>query len=67
METAEKIEGLACYAADQGQVQVEKIGPRIEVRMKGPFPSGRARINCTALGPEGRWHWLGMLYYVPRS
>ena len=67
METAANIKGLACYAADQGQVQVEEIGPRIEVRMNGPFPSGRARINCTALGPEGRWHWLGMLYYVPHS
>lgn len=62
-----QINGLACYAADQGQVRVEEIGPRIEVRMNGPFPAGRARINCTALGRDGRWHWLGMLYYVPRS
>jgi len=61
------INGLACYAADQGQVRVEEIGPRVEVRMDGPFPTGRARINCTGLGRDGRWHWLGMLYYVPRS
>ena len=61
------IKGLACYAADQGQVRVEEIGPRIEVRMDDPFPTGRARINCTGLGPDGRWHWLGMQYYVPRS
>ena len=62
-----QINGLACYAADQGQVRVEQIGPRIEVRMNGLFPSGRARINCTGLGRDGRWHWLGMLYYVPRT
>ena len=65
--SAAEINGLACYAADQGQVRVEEIGPRIEVRMNGPFPTGRARINCTGLGRDGRWHWLGMLYYVPRS
>jgi peptidoglycan/xylan/chitin deacetylase (PgdA/CDA1 family) len=64
---APPINGLACYAADQGQVRVEEIGPRVEVRMNGPFPTGRARINCTGLGRDGRWHWLGMLYYVPRS
>ena len=61
------ITGLACYAADQGQVRVEEIGPRVEVRMDGPFPAGRTRINCTGLGRDGRWHWLGMQYYVPRS
>ncbi|MEP4377999.1 MAG: polysaccharide deacetylase family protein [Alphaproteobacteria bacterium] len=64
---APQINGLACYAADQGQVSVEEIGPRVEVRMNGLFPTGRARINCTGLGRDGRWHWLGMLYYVPRS
>lgn len=64
---AERINGLACYAADQGQVQVDIIGPRVEVRMNRAFPSGRARINCTRLGRDGRWRWLGMLYYVPRT
>lgn len=64
---APPINGLACYAADQGQVRVEEIGPRVEVRMNSPFPAGRARINCTGLGRDGRWRWLGMLYYVPRS
>lgn len=64
---AEQINGLACYAADQGQVRVEEIGPRVEVRMDRAFASGRARINCTGLGRDGRWRWLGMLYYVPRS
>lgn len=62
-----RLNGLACYAADQGKVKVEQLGPRIEVRMSGPFSAGRARINCTALGPDNRWRWLGTLYYVPKS
>ncbi|HCP00122.1 MAG: chitin deacetylase [Alphaproteobacteria bacterium] len=66
-ETTNLVNRLACYAADQGQVRVEEIGPRVEVRMNGPFPAGRARLNCTELGRDGRWHWLGMLYYVPRT
>ncbi len=64
---SEPLNGLACYAADQGKVALEQIGPRVEVRMNGPFSAGRARINCTALGPDNRWRWLGTLYYVPRS
>ncbi|MBO6785132.1 MAG: polysaccharide deacetylase family protein, partial [Alphaproteobacteria bacterium] len=66
-DMSEQLNGLACYAADQGKVNVEVIGPRVEVRMNGPFPTGRARINCTALGSDNRWRWLGTLYYVPRS
>jgi len=66
-DMTEPLSGLACYAADQGKVKVEQLGPRIEVRMNSPFTAGRARINCTALGPDNRWRWLGMLYYVPRS
>lgn len=62
-----RLNGLACYAADQGKVKIEQLGPRIEVRMSGPFSAGRARINCTALGPDNRWRWLGTLYYVPKS
>ena len=57
--------GLACYAAGQGRVQVERAGRRVEVRLSEKFNPGRARINCTARGPEGRWRWLGFLYYVP--
>jgi len=64
---SETLNGLACYAADQGKVKVEQLGPRVEVRMNAPFSAGRARINCTALGPDNRWRWLGTLYYVPRS
>lgn len=64
---AESLRGLTCYAGDQGKLQMERLGPRVEVRLARNFSPGRARINCTALGPDGRWRWLGMLYYVPKS
>lgn len=64
---AEEIDDIACYAGDQGKLKVERIGPRVEVRLREAFGAGRARINCTAPAEAGRWRWLGMLYYVPRS
>ncbi len=60
------LRGLTCYSGTQGKLQMERLGPRVEVRMARNFPPGRARINCTAPGPDGRWRWLGMLYYVPK-
>lgn len=61
------LSGLTCYAGDQGKLQMARLGPRIEVRLARNLSPGRARINCTAPGPDGRWRWLGMLYYVPKS
>jgi peptidoglycan/xylan/chitin deacetylase (PgdA/CDA1 family) len=63
---AGQIRGLTCYSGKQGKLQMERLGSRVEVRMARNFAPGRARINCTAPGPNGRWHWLGMLYYVPK-
>jgi peptidoglycan/xylan/chitin deacetylase (PgdA/CDA1 family) len=63
---AGKLSGLTCYAGDQGKLQMERLGPRVEVRLARNLSPGRARINCTAPGPDGRWRWLGMLYYVPK-
>ncbi len=64
---AGQLRGLTCYAGDQGKLKMERLGPRVEVRLTRNFSAGRARINCTAPGPDGRWRWLGMLYYVPKS
>jgi hypothetical protein len=48
-------------------VRLERLGDvRFEVRLDGPFPPGRARINCTVPGPDQRWRWLGVQFYVPR-
>ncbi|MBT3991215.1 MAG: polysaccharide deacetylase family protein [Rhodospirillaceae bacterium] len=57
---------LACFSSSEGRVRVERLGPRIEVRMTNAFPKGRTRINCTLPGPENRWHWFGTLFVVPQ-
>ena len=57
---------IDCYASGQGRTQTEVLGDRVEVRLSEPFPAGRARVNCTMPGPEGRWHWYGVQFYIPR-
>lgn len=56
---------LACYASHEGKVQAEILGPRVEVRMQKPFPSGRGRVNCTIPALDGRWRWFGWQFYIP--
>ncbi len=57
---------IDCYASGQGRTQTEVLGDRVEVRLSEPFPAGRARVNCTMPGPDGRWHWYGIQFYIPR-
>lgn len=59
------IDGLSCFASHQGQVKVERLGPRVEVRMSKPIPAGRGRLNCTVPALEGRWRWFGWQFWVP--
>lgn len=57
---------LACFAAGQGRTALERIADdRVEVRIKDPFPPGRARVNCTLPTSDGRWRWLGVQFLVP--
>ncbi|WP_120498408.1 polysaccharide deacetylase family protein [Kiloniella sp. EL199] len=57
--------GLNCYSS-QGELTLQELGGgRIEVRLIEPFKQGRARINCTMLGPKGRWRWFGQQFYIP--
>ncbi len=57
--------GVGCYASHEGRLTAERIGEtRVEVRMTQPLPPGRTRLNCTASGPDGRFYWLGRLFYV---
>ncbi|OEJ64327.1 polysaccharide deacetylase family protein [Magnetovibrio blakemorei] len=59
---------LACFSNTEGKLAIERLGPRIEVRMTQKLPQGRTRLNCTqpASGPgnDGRWRWFGRLLYV---
>jgi len=60
---------LNCFASHMPTaVRTEHLGPdRIEVRFEKPFPPGRSRINCTMRGKDGRWRWLGRLFYLPKK
>lgn len=64
---AKKLSNLACYASRQGKTRIERLGRRVEIRLKAPFASGRARINCTMPTQSGRWRWHGFQFYVPPS
>jgi peptidoglycan/xylan/chitin deacetylase (PgdA/CDA1 family) len=66
-EGIDRLNDLACYASSEGRAELERLGERrFEVRFARPFPTGRARVNCTVPGPDGRWRWLGMQFYVTR-
>jgi peptidoglycan/xylan/chitin deacetylase (PgdA/CDA1 family) len=57
---------LACYtgAGARLQTRISATG-QVTVALPGPLPQGRSRINCTMPGPDGRWRWLGWMFYVP--
>ena len=60
------LSGIACYASAGGEVATERLGiRRVEVRFSEPFPSGRARVNCTLRDAGGRWRWFGAQFVVP--
>ena len=61
------LDRLACFASHEGRAMLENLGNvRFEIRVQKPFPAGRARINCTVPGPDGRWYWLGRQFYVKK-
>lgn len=64
VEGVSGLEALGCFASNN-EITVERLGEwRIETRLSAPFPPGRARINCTMPGPDGRWRWHGIQFYV---
>lgn len=58
------LDRLNCFASHTDKLALERLGPRIEVRMDTPMPKGRTRLNCTLPAGNGRWHWFGWQYYV---
>ena len=56
---------LRCFNNTYDQLKISRLGPRAEVRFPGPLPAGRARVNCTMPGPDGRWRWFGKQFLVP--
>ena len=66
-DAAKRLSQLACYTSSEGRVQIERLGPRIEVRLKKAFAPGRGRINCTMRTQSDRWRWYGLQFYVPKG
>lgn len=65
----ESIKNLKCFASPSNgePTQLTKLGKkRVEVRVKAPFPPGRARFNCTLPANKESWRWFGMQFYVPK-
>ena len=57
---------LACYASGGVAATLDhQDGGRVDVRFDRPFPTGRARLNCTAPAENGRWHWFGLQFVAP--
>ena len=56
---------LRCFNSTYGKLEVNLLGPRAEIRLPGPFAKGRARINCTMPGGDGRWRWFGRQFLIP--
>ncbi|HEY9078676.1 polysaccharide deacetylase family protein [Magnetovibrio sp.] len=63
-EDLPRAEQMACFSNHEGKLKIERLGPRMEVRMSQKLPQGRTRLNCTVPAGEGRWRWFGMLLYV---
>lgn len=65
---ADGIKGLGalnCFAS-RNVLTLERLGEqRFETRLGQAFGPGRARVNCTMPGPDGRWRWLGRQFYIP--
>jgi len=63
-EGIEGINQIACYPSNGGEAVLENLGNRrIEVRYVSELPLGRSRLNCTMPAQDGRWRWLGYLFY----
>jgi peptidoglycan/xylan/chitin deacetylase (PgdA/CDA1 family) len=64
-DSVARVDGINCFASGRGKVTLKRVTKRrIEVRLDAPFPEGRARINCTLQGPNGRWRWFGNQFFV---
>ncbi len=59
-----RAKNISCFSNREGRLTVERLGPRVEVRMRKPLPQGRTRLNCTMPAGQGRWRWLGRMFYV---
>jgi peptidoglycan/xylan/chitin deacetylase (PgdA/CDA1 family) len=57
---------FSCYGPDRTETRVDE-DRRATVHFAQPFSPGRNRVNCTMPGPDGRWRWWGIQFYVPKA
>jgi peptidoglycan/xylan/chitin deacetylase (PgdA/CDA1 family) len=58
---------INCYAVPARKLTISDMSERrIEIRLDRPFAPGRARVNCTAPGPDKRWRWFGDQFYIEK-
>ena len=56
---------VKCFANNGLKADTKRLGKnRIEIRLNGPFLTGRGRINCTMAGSDNRWRWLGRQFII---
>lgn len=61
-----RLDALNCFAS-AGTLEMQRLGPRIELRFDAPLPAGRVRINCTLPAEGGRWRWFGTQFVVAKG
>ena len=64
-EEMSPVSQLRCFASDHGKIEVSLLGLRAEIRLPGPLPSPRGRINCTMPAGKERWRWYGRQFLTP--
>ncbi len=64
-EEMSPVSQLRCFASEHGKLEVSLLGLRAEIRLPGPLPSPRGRINCTMPAGKERWRWYGRQFLTP--
>ena len=58
---------FACYGPSRTTTNIDEDRHTAKASFAQPFALGRNRVNCTMPGPDGRWRWWGVQFYVPRK
>ena len=64
-DLAGQTDNLSCFISGKDEVEIQLLGPRVEVRASTPLTAERFRLNCTLPAADNRWRWFGMLYVQP--
>lgn len=58
---------FACYGPSRTTMNIDEDRRMAKAGFAQPFAPGRNRVNCTMPGPDGRWRWWGVQFYVPKK